>query len=256
MPKTPSRKSRNTKRTLLSLALIVLSLPTITEAKVFRRWSTRGATASAFEALGGTKAYESKMEVNGESANVMVYSLPESLAINIPTLARSFDADEVTYNGGSLGQVIAKKSKHVLQLIALDISQTAPKTLVIAISQERKAFDDSRQADPQAGIDDLPAYPQANCLFHGSNADTKTQLATLRTLDDPETAKTFYINALEADGWKAALPSTKGTMPSMLFYLKGNEICLMAASAKQANSTDTIITLLHEQLEVSKQGSL
>jgi hypothetical protein len=237
------------------LPLAVLSvLTTQAEASVFWRWSTRGQVTKTLEALGGTRAYGAEMRVNGQPSTISIYQLPGVPAETIPQLARAFSATP-TGTSASFGQLQHIDNAYALHLLVLNVSEQNPASLVIAINQSRAAYDASRTPTHDAVIPQLPSYPQATCLFNGVNTDTATQLATLRTSDAASDVRRTYRQLLAASGWASALPDPPGHDAPLAIYLKNDELCVFAAS-RQMDGDATIITLLHKQLDQSKQGAL
>ncbi len=238
---------------LILLGLVLCCLPVPSNAKVFQRWPTRGRAKEALKLLGGTSAYAADMHVNGQPAKLMLYSLPNGVSTTIPELAKVFGASSVNYAGGSLGEIRVIGKQEALRLLVFDVSSSEPRSLVIAISQSRDAFDHTSQPQGDHPIPQLPAYPDAIQRFHAANADTRTQIATMTTRDAPDYVKAQYLQALEADGWAPGLSSSPNQPQPLLVYIKQDQICLVATSPTHPHSPSTTITMLHKQLDSTTQ---
>jgi hypothetical protein len=230
-------------RALRALLLTTVLTTSVAEARVFWRWKTSGADVPGLEALGGTRAYSSRVTINGAGAQLDVIQFDQPISRVIRQFRDSVGGT-VEFRNGSLARVSQITNQQALQLVLLEL-ENGRRTLVFRMEQTAQEYEQSRQPPAAHPIAELPEYPGSSPLFFVANSDTDLKLLVTEAAALPPDIQRFYRDALTGAGWSPVLPAARNSTPSRLvMYQRGPELC--GVFVEPDGHTRGRITLLHK----------
>jgi len=171
----------------------------------------------------GRLVYKTVMEINGAKADVSVVGCDDGLSSVQAALSRPQDPR--------------------LRVLALRADPERPALLFTVIQSSKEQINSpSRQVRHRLGEVPVPS----DGIVHGSlkNADTRTTFEYLTSNMGKADVIHFYELAMAQYGWAKRGGSPDGS--SLLFYVKGTDVCVVVVCTQESNG-ETGITLLHKQ---------
>ena len=233
-------------RTLLVMALIVVSVASVVHGRVFSRWKGRSDVVGNLTRLGGTVAYESEIRLNGGEGRLTVLGFDDALDTINSQIRRILALPAANPGEGSSSLHILKGDTTTHRLVLLRFEQTG-RALAIAIEQTHAEFLKSTKPPQTHLIKAIPPYPGSTPTFFAKDMNTKLCIAASTTTAATPAVLKFYERELNAKGWTASLTDSRGCATAMPIYHRRSEICLLLVTAGSTPSTQQI-TLLHKEL--------
>ena len=208
----------------LWVAVALISLPV--EARVFMK--IRGDADVVMSSGGGSKVYESDIEVNGCSATLRVYSFKEGSETVGAHLLRRFGLDASAMLEGArvkLPKRFGASWFFVLPGMTDDVSSA-----ILIESGEGFA-----SGTPQWVFPELPQPPGFSTEFSATDKESRFVMCSGSSGMPAATTLSVMRGILARDGWVTATPA-KDKVSSLLFA-KGDNVALACAIPQESGSS-------------------
>jgi hypothetical protein len=233
-------------RTLLVMALLVVTVASVVHGRVFSRWKGRSDVVGNLTRLGGRVAYESEIRINGGEGRLTVLGFDDALDTIHSQIRRILALPAGNPQEGSSSLHILKGDTTTHRLVLLRFEKTG-RALAIAIEQTHAEFLKSTKPPRTHLIKAIPPYPGSTPTFFAKDMNTKFCIASSTTTATTPAVLQFYERALSAKGWTASLTDSQGCVTEMPIYHRRSEICLLLVTSGSTPNTQHI-TLLHKEL--------
>lgn len=222
----------------------------MSHARVYRRWGSSAQGDGAIKGAGGKTVYEADMTINSGKGHVTVYSFKLSIGEVVASLRRIFGADNLTYEGGTMGKALILSKSTATRLIVFGLG-TGRSTIVVRLEQSVSEFKRSSKPPLKLPVKSLPSYPGSELLFFAKDEKTSTSFAVSTAPSNVSSARSFLTSRLVASGWKPTIPAKSDNMPApgMTVYLKNREVCCLFVSSS-SRPGESRITLLHKRSKI------
>ncbi len=201
-------------------------LSTPVEARVFMK--IRGDADVVMSSGGGSKVYESDIEVNGRSATLRVYGFKEGSEMVGATLLRRFDLDASAMLEGAM--VKLPKQFGAAWLFVLP-GMTGDVSSAILI-ESREGF---ASGTPQWVFPELPQPPGFSAEFSAVDKESRFVMCSGSFGMPASAALSVMRGIFERDGWVTATPA-KDKVSSLLFA-KGDNVALACTIPQESGSS-------------------
>ena len=247
-----------TKRSLVFCILcFVLLAATHTPARVFRKWRSASNSSRTLRSLGGTRAYESKMNVNNGKGILTVFGFEQDIRRVIGDLNRAFQTDAVAYMGGTMAFLTVRTESQVIRMVVIYLVKHR-KTVIFKLEQTEEEFRSSKKPPDRHLLTAVSEYPQSTPTFYLKDEETGMAMAVSKSRSSPGTIQAFFKVQFAQLDWKGLYPlqakdptrTSEHTPPTRLaIYQKGPDLCYVYA-AHTKTPGETRITLLHKRLSM------
>jgi len=226
-------------RSALLIALWLM-LP-CAEARVSKTFPA-GPSVHVAQTVGWTLARETRMEIDGEPAEVRTWASLESPQRTLDGLAAYYDRMGkrfVRADGSALGWAEAEDGGVRLRYL-IQPGQTGRESIITQITSGQPP--PSSVPRTEHLLTDLPVYPGGSRLMTLHDLDAKSITETSEVPGRAENVRDFMINGLTNDGWENPIP-TRGDLG---IWVKGNRVASFAVHTSEQGKV-TLVRLLRER---------
>lgn len=223
--------------------LFFLSKPVM--GRVFSRRMSDRPLQSAMQTLGGEKAYQARVNVNGVPALLTVTGFDDPRGTVAKALLSQWLPSERAYAENSLYR-FEKEGKDVT-LLMLRPGRDA--TLLVMTLESSLSHAQRRAATPKLAEFPLPVFPGSAHGLQVDNEETGLHLLTLTTSAETTRVSSFYRQALTAAGWSPVFPELDATAGQV--FLREQAWCMVMALPRRSDG-ETHITLLYKPLSAPR----
>ncbi len=209
---------------ILWVAVVLQALPV--EGRVFMK--IRGDADIVMSSGGGSRIYESNIEVNGRSATLRVYGFKDGSETVGTHLLKRFGLDASAMLEGAmikLPERFGASWLFVLPGMTGDVSSA-----ILIESREEFA-----SGTPQWVFPELPQPPGFSAEFSAVDKESRFVMCTGSSGMPASAALSVMQGILERDGWMTVTPA-KNKVSSLLFA-KGDNVALACTTPRESGSS-------------------
>jgi hypothetical protein len=241
--------------TLLLTALLVTAGAWPTWGRVFYRRGHAERGYVAPERLGWAPAYRTRIRLNGGRGELDLLDNRASLQASLHQLHQAYETlggQCFFYSSGYNAWGVVLVQGRVIRLFAFQL-ETDRQTLVMRLDQSEEDFLASQQVPQRHALESLPGHPGLRPTHLSADEGSGMALQVGRLNEVPDDVYAYYAEALDRDGWTAALPlpSHQREPSGFMLYARGREICLVRVQSS-GQARETVLTLVYKKLDSKK----
>lgn len=215
---------------VFSVGVLLVLQTGMVDARVFMK--IRGDADVIVGSVGGTRVYESDIEVNGLSAKLRAYGFKDASETVGAELLKRFGLDASAMREGAMVRLPERFGTSWLFVIP---GMTGDVSSAILI----EAGDSFESGTPQWIFPELPLPPGFSAEFSAVDKESRFVMSCGSVGLPSSAAISMVCGIFERDGWIAATPA-KDKVSSILFA-KGDNIALVCATPRDGGGSSLLV---------------
>lgn len=232
-------ESRTAAAISFALACLLFCVPQA-DSRVFKSKGRSASAAGKVEAIGGTRAYQSRVTVNGVGGDLTVFGFDVSMQEVAARMKNTFGTNFLQQTGDQLATAAIADGNHPIHLL---VSQMDSSRTIVFFMRLDQAPDPS--SDAPWAVSALPLIPGGSTVFSFENADTRTRLSIAKTSDTAAAAKAYCDDHLRSKGWEPLGSADT----SLVIYARKQDLCIVMVHPASGPGGDTRIAVMEKRLE-------
>ena len=223
---------------------------TSAQAKVFIRWKGNADIVGNLSRLGGTIAYNSKVEINGAEGKISVIDFNDKLdntTSEIKRILNITNQDKTPNESQPTTSVYILHGKSRTTRLILIRFPLRHKLTAISIEQSNAEYKKSTSPISKHRLKAIQPFPGSTPLFSAKDKKTKLQIEVSSAATTDTAVAGFYADNLKAAGWHPYLADKHGSISKLAIYQRGQELCYILATPN-ANRTEQTIAIIYKKL--------